>query len=480
MVADEKAKNNPVLVVDLDGTLVGTDLLHETFWSAFANRWTAPFHSLRALASGRAHLKRYLAGASSVDVALLPYNKAVIEYIEQWRSRGGRTALVTATDQDLADRIAAHLGLFDDVYGSDGSANLKGDHKAAFLTQEYADTGFAYMGDADADLPVWQMACRAITVNSGENLKRRVAALDADVEHLANNDAHAGAYFKALRSHQWLKNLLVFVPMISAHQLTMPAFTQSLLAFLAFSLVASSAYLVNDMLDLDADRSHPRKRYRALASGALPIAHAVGLAVLLLGGGLILATLLGFQFVLVMLGYYAGTTAYSFYLKRRLTIDIFTLAALYTTRIVAGAVATDIDLSVWLLAFSMFFFFSLAAIKRQAELVDGVATGEASARGRGYHIDDLPIVIAMAVASGYASVLIMALYVNSPGVVQFYSQPEALWGICLVLLYWISRMVMVTHRGRMHDDPIVFAIKDPVSLICGASVTLLAILGIVL
>jgi HAD superfamily hydrolase (TIGR01549 family) len=480
MVVGEKAMKNPVLVVDLDGTLVDTDLLHETFWSAFANRWTVPFHSLRALAFGRPQLKRYLAGVSSVDVALLPYNKAVIEYIEQWRSRGGRTALVTATDQNLADRIAAHLGLFDDVYGSDGSANLKGDHKAAFLTQEYADTGFAYMGDADADLPVWQMACKAITVNAGENLERRVAALDADVEHLASGNGHAGAYFKALRAHQWLKNMLVFVPMIAAHQLKMPAFTHSLLAFLAFSLVASSAYLVNDMLDLDADRAHPRKRYRALASGALPIGHAAGLAVLLLVGGLILATLLSFQFVLVMLGYYVGTTAYSFYLKRRLIIDIFTLAALYTTRIVAGAVATDIGLSVWLLAFSMFFFFSLAAIKRQAELVDGIATGEVSARGRGYHIDDLPIVAAMAVASGYASVLIMALYVNSPGVVQFYSQPEALWGICLVLLYWISRMVMVTHRGRMHDDPIVFAIKDPVSLICAASVTLLAVLGIVL
>ena len=290
----------------------------------------------------------------------------------------------------------------------------------------------------------------------------------------------AVAYFKSLRPHQWLKNLLVFLPMLAAHQLTADTFVQSFLAFIAFGLVASSAYVLNDLVDLAADRSHPRKRNRPLASGALPTTHGIWLTPLLFVAGLIFAALLGFDFVLVMLGYYVATTAYSLDLKRRLIIDIFTLAALYTMRIIAGAVATGISLSVWLLAFSIFFFFSLAAIKRQAELVHGVACGEISAKGRGYHADDLPILPMMATSSGYASVLVMALYLNSPAVGELYSEPRALWGVCLVIFFWISRMVMLTHRGRMHDDPLVFAMTDLISHISLSVVIVFALAATVL
>jgi len=479
-MAEEGGVGSMILVVDLDGTLVHTDLLHESFWSAFAGKWMTPLLSLRALAGGRARLKQYLAEASNVDVALLPYNEVVLDYVRQWQAQGGRSALVTASDQIFATKIAAHLDLFDHVHGSDGSTNLKGKSKAELLNREFSETGFAYMGDAPADLPVWECAQKAITVNASPALKGRLSKVNPGVEHLETPAGSPGDYFKALRVHQWLKNLLVFIPMLAAHQFTNTTLMQSILAFVAFNLIASSVYLVNDLLDLGSDRTHPQKRFRSLAAGKVPIGHAVGLAAVLLLAGLTVAAFLGVTFLFVMAGYYACTTTYSLYLKRHLIVDIVALAALYTTRIIAGAVATDIILSVWLLAFSMFFFFSLAAIKRQAELVAGVASGNMSANGRGYRADDLPIVATMAIASGYVSVLVMVLFVSSSDVTRLYSQPTALWGICLVLLFWISRMVMLTHRGHMHDDPIVFAIKDRASLACAVVIAICAILGTVL
>jgi 4-hydroxybenzoate polyprenyltransferase len=263
--------------------------------------------------------------------------------------------------------------------------------------------------------------------------------------------------------------------MLAAHQLDGPTFLLSLLAFICFSLVASSVYVLNDLLDLAADRAHPRKKNRPFASGSIPIAHGTYMAAGLISLGAILATIIGGPFLLVMVGYYLLTTAYSLHLKRRIVIDIFVLAGLYTTRIVAGAVATDIPLSVWLLAFSVFFFLSLAAVKRQAELIDSAQRGNLKASGRGYHVDDLPIIAMVAIGAGYVSALVMTLYVNSPAVVELYAHPEALWGVCAVLLYWITRTVMVAHRGHMHDDPVVYAAKDRISQMC-----LLIILGFVL
>jgi 4-hydroxybenzoate polyprenyltransferase len=348
------------------------------------------------------------------------------------------------------------------------------------LTDRFGHRGYIYVGDAEADVPVWREAAKAVTVNPSRTLKAKVEALGPEVQHLSSRSGSAKAYLKALRPHQWLKNFLVFLPMLAAHKWDAETFGQSLLAFVAFSLVASGVYVLNDLLDLSADRAHPRKRNRPLASGALPIAHGTWLVPILLLSGLAFAIPLGSLFVLVLLGYCSATTAYSLWLKRHMIIDICTLAGLYTTRVVAGGVATGIPLSVWLLAFSIFFFFSLAAVKRQAELIDGVATGAVTAHGRSYHVNDLPVVASMATASGYVSVLVMALYLNSPTVSALYSYPEALWGICLVLLYWISRMVMATNRGNMHDDPLVFAVKDRISLICLALVVGFAVGGVLL
>ena len=284
-------------------------------------------------------------------------------------------------------------------------------------------------------------------------------------------------YLRVFRPHQWLKNGLIFLPLLAAHQFDQATFTKALMAFIAFSFVASSVYVLNDLVDVEADRAHPRKRNRPFASGAIPTSQGLFLwtVPLLIGAGI--AWMLSMEFFIVLGGYYATTLAYSFYLKRRIVIDICILAGLYTFRIIAGGTATQLPLSVWLLAFSVFIFLSLAAVKRQAELVDGVASGTIKAHGRGYTTEDLPIVANMAISAAYVSVLVLALYLNSPAVQELYSQPYALWGICLILLYWLSRMVMIAHRGHMHDDPIVFAVKDRVSQLCFLIILIIAIIG---
>lgn len=474
-----KNERPQVLVVDLDGALLRSDVLFETFWSAFGRDWRSPIASLSALLEGRAALKRHLAQASDIDETTLPYDPEVIAYVSGWRERGGRTALVTASDHGIAVRVAAHLDLFDEVHGSDG-LNLKGKAKAAFLAERFGSGGFAYMGDAAADVSVWEQSGKAITVNASRALRSRAESLGRPFEHLNTAAQPLGPYLMALRPHQWLKNILVFLPMLAAHQLDGRTFLNSFAAFVAFNLVASSVYVLNDLVDLGADRAHPRKRLRPFASGSIPIAHGGWMALGLVLVGALISALPSWQFLLVMLGYYVLTTAYSLHLKRHILIDICVLAGLYTVRIVAGGVVTGVPLSVWLLAFSLFFFFSLAAVKRQAELVDMAERGQLDASGRGYHVDDLPIMSMIALGSGYVSVLVMALYVNSPAVLQLYRQPAALWGICCVLLYWLTRMVMVTHRRAMHDDPIVYAVKDRISQICFLLILGFALGGVIL
>ena len=450
---------NEMLVVNLDGTLIRTDLKSEAFWSFMAGSWKPPI--------GETNDRHDPAKSGRIDVGSLPYNEEVLAFVQRWRMDGGGTALVTTSDQALAEQIADHLGIFDEVHGSADQINLNRRERAQFLEDRFGRRGFAYMGGAAADLPVWKIASRSITVDMPDTLRARVDALGPGAQHLVTaHDFLGWSYLRALRTHQWLKNMLVFVPMLAAHNLTVETVWHSLLAFTAFSLVASSVYVVNDLLDLAADRAHPRKRNRPFASGSIPNADGAWLALLLLLGGLAFALPLGRDFILVMLAYYAVTLAYSLYIKRQIIADICTLAGLYTLRIVAGGVATGIPLSVWLLAFALFIFFALASVKRQAELVDSIAANAVQIYGRGYQASDLPLVASMATASGYVSVLVLALYVNSPDVQDLYSSPSALWGICFVLLYWISRMVMVTQRGMMHDDPLVYAVKDPISLAC--------------
>ncbi|GIX15424.1 MAG: prenyltransferase [Paracoccaceae bacterium] len=462
----------PVLAVDLDGTLLRTDLLHETLLAGLASRPRATLAALTALRRGRAALKAALA-AMPVDPAGLPLNQAVVAHVRAARAAGMRTVLVSASDARLVRAVAERTGLFDEAHGSEPGRNLKGAAKAAFLARRFGEGGFAYVGDSRADLPVWARAAEAVTVGAGPGLRRAAAAAAPAVRHLepAGRLGIGGAHLRALRPHQWLKNLLVFLPALAAHAADPALWLGALMAFIAFGLTASSVYVLNDLLDLGPDRAHPRKRHRPFAAGAVPIAHGMVMAPGLLAGGVVVA-LIGTPplFLAVLGGYYALTLAYSLLLKRRLVIDICALAGLYTLRVMGGAAATGVALSPWMLAFSGFLFLALAAVKRQAELVDGIASGRERAAGRAYMAGDLPIVTMMALAAGYAAVLVLALYIASPEVRMLYGQPALLWGVAPVMVYWISRMVMIAHRGRMTDDPIVFALRDPVSLACGAAV----------
>ncbi len=462
----------PLLVVDLDGTLIRSDMLYESFWSAFARDWRTPLAAVAALVRGKAALKARLAALGAPDPASLPYCPEVLQAIRDWRAEGGRVVLVTAADQTIANAVANHLDLFDEVHGSDGTTNLKGAAKAEFLRRHYG-TAYTYIGDSAVDLAVWREAEGAMTVGLRPGLKARVEAIRPDARHLAPPRPLLAAALRAMRPHQWFKNALIFFPMIAAHDFNGGAFALGLLAVIAFSLVASSVYVLNDLLDIASDRAHPRKRLRPLASGALPLQTGMAMVPILLLAGVGVALLLPPLFLLVLAAYYVITVAYSLWFKRQPIIDICLLASLYTMRVIAGAAASGIALSVWLLAFSAFLFFALAAVKRQAELVDMAQRGITEAAGRGYHVSDLPVVTQLATASGLVAVLVLMLYLNEPEVLTLYHHPVLLWAACLVLLYWIARMVLVASRGKMDDDPTVFAARDRISLLSVAIIAAL-------
>ena len=453
--------NRRPLCVDCDGTLIQTDLLHE---AAIALIKSAPLKALAMpvwLLRGKAHLKAKIAGYVSPDVRVLPYNQQVIALVRRARSEGRETALVTASPASYAHAIEGHLGLFDRVEATDGTTNLSGSAKARRLVELYGERGFDYAGNARDDLPVWQAAEEAIVVDAPAGV-RAVAARTARVAVMLDRPA-AGArpYLLELRPHQWLKNLLVFVPMLAAHQVTEPAaLGASLLAFLAFSLCASAVYVLNDLFDLPADRQHARKRNRPLAAGTVPVLHGVLIIPLLLIASAAIALSLPPRFWAVLLGYLAATTLYSFWLKNAVVVDVLLLAALYTSRVIAGAAATSIPPSFWLLALSMFLFLSLAIVKRYSEMLLTQRENKSQAAGRGYLVADLPVLLALGTASGYLAVLVLALYVNSGEVTQHYQSRGLLWLTLPLLLYWISRVWMKAHRGLMHDDPLVFAATD--------------------
>ena len=340
-----------ILVVDLDGTLIKSDMLYETFWSALAINLFAPLGTLSSFFRGKSYLKHRLYQLSDVDVTTLPYNEAVLNYIRSYRANGGRVALVTASNENIAHSISKHLGIFDEVYGSSESNNLKGSKKAEFLNQRYGAYEYDYIGDANADLPVWACARKAITIDASPKLRKKVESSHTNVFHIGGKQNLIRESLRALRPHQWLKNILVFLPMLAAHQVSSPVVIQSLLAFIAFSLIASSVYVFNDLIDLNADRAHPRKKLRPFASGNIPLSYGIHIKILLLGAGLSFALYTSFSFFVLALIYFAITLGYSLILKRQPLIDIFTLAGLYTIRVIGGGLATSIEISFWLIAF---------------------------------------------------------------------------------------------------------------------------------
>ena len=462
------------LCVDLDGTLVATDTMAE---SCLALLKTAPwklFALFAALMQGRPKLKRYLAENAPVDPASLPYREEVLGEMRRAREEGRQVLLVTASDQATADAVAAHVGLFDEAIGSDGENNLKAGRKAEFLVSRFGKRGFQYIGDSSADLPVWDSADEAIMVWPSSSTRKSAQQRSLNVTVLAERPSKWKAALKELRPHQWAKNVLLFVPLYFAHQYTdMSLVFTAVMAFFAFSFCASSIYVLNDLVDLPSDRQHRSKRTRPLAAGTLTIPEGIALSVASLALAVTLAVqFVNPKFVLVLLGYVVLTTAYTFVLKQRMIVDVLTLASLFTYRVMAGGVAVGVTLSPWLLAFSIFFFTSLAFVKRYAELIQIKGDPEQSLKGRDYVPADIPIIASAGPAAGLLAVLVFALYINSPAMVVYYAQPEALWGICLILVYWIMRIWFLAARDQMHDDPVLFAVKDKISLAAGALVIL--------
>ncbi|MBA4136010.1 MAG: hypothetical protein C0518_01685 [Opitutus sp.] len=458
------------LCVDLDGTLLRTDLLWESALDVVRREPLTVFALPVWLTRGRACLKAQLAARARIDVSRLPFNDELLDWLRAAYTEGRVLFLVTASDRALAEKISGHLGIFAGVLASDGQTNLAGTAKAGRLVAQFGENGFDYAANGAVDVAVWRQARSAVLVNASARTRHRAGQVTSVSREFAPQASRGAALLRALRPHQWVKNLIVFVPLLTSHQLLSPSLvTTGLLAFAAFCLCASAIYLANDVFDLEADRRHPAKQHRPFAAGALPLTWALAGTPLLLVAGFALALVVTPAFALVLACYAALAIAYSWRLKQTALLDVLVLAALYTIRLIAGHAATGVRYSEWLLAFSMFLFVSLALVKRFQEIqAQGALPATQWIPGRGYVPGDLGLLASFGAASGYLSVMVMALYVSSEQVRLLYRQPLLLLLICPLLLYWISRVWLHTHRGKMHDDPVVFALKDRVSYAIGA------------
>ena len=461
--AVQTSKAQQPLVVDLDGTLLRSDLLYETGFAcppSLTNIWRL----LRALTQGKAALKATLAETTTVDYALLPYDEEVLALIAAARAQGRPVILATAANVRHAEGVCRHLGVFDGYIASDDVINLKGDAKAAALVERFGAGGFEYVGNDAADLPVWKVSGGAVTVRTPERVLTKLAQLRIPSRALPAEKPGLKDWLRALRVHQYSKNVLLFVALLTSHTYTdAGAILRVCVAFAAFSLCASAIYIVNDLVDLQSDRAHPTKRSRPFASGRIPLAHAVPASALLIAAGIAMAFAVSLKSVGTLLIYLALTTAYSFVLKRKMIIDVITLAALYTIRVIAGSVADGVELSEWLLAFSMFIFMGLALIKRATELVVRRNLELGDSASRNYKAGDETVVVAMAAAAGFNALTVLSLFIASPAVQSHYRTPELLWLVPPLILYWYLRALMLAWRGMLADDPIVFALRDPIS-----------------
>lgn len=466
------------LVVDLDGTVIKSDMLLETLLAVIRRRpWMVllvPFWLLR----GRAGLKRELSRRAQLAPDELPYRVEVLRWLKEERGRGRHLVLATASDEKVANSIADHLGAFDDVMASNGRRNLKGAAKRAALVERYGERGFDYAGDAVADLEVWSSARRAIVVGNDPGLVAAAGRAAAQTQEIRTSGPTPATLARALRVQQWPKNLLVFVPLVTAHLAGDPAAVgSSLIAFLAFCCAASAIYLVNDLADLKHDRAHERKRARPFASGDLGIGWGMALVPALLAAALGFAALAGWGLTLAVAGYAVAGTLYSVSLKRVAVIDILMIAGFYSARILGGALAIGVVVSDWLFGFSMAIFISLALAKRHAELKRASDLGLDSASrvpGRGYRVGDHRLVGAAGALFALLAVAVLALYITHRDVAILYSHPQILWLAALLLLFWVVRVWLLALRGRLGEDPLSFALRDPASYVAGL-LTLLAI-----
>jgi 4-hydroxybenzoate polyprenyltransferase len=471
------------LCVDLDGTLVKSDTLLDTVLVVARQRPGLLVKVPGWIAEGKAAFKRHLTTSVDLDVEHLPYNQPLLQYLREQHGRGRAIYLATAADVGLAERVAAFLGIFAGVLASDGSGvNLAGANKLAAMRAQFGEE-FCYIGNAKPDVELLAACVSPMTANPDgallAGMKRKGTVAAANFE---DRVPAVKSWLKAIRLHQWAKNMLIFVPLLLAHQWNPGTFGGAITAFLSFGMCASATYIINDLLDLEADRKHPRKRRRPFAAGDISAIAGVMAVVVLLVGALVLAVALP-RIVIAMpgdyklwqpykflgwLGFYTVTTlAYSLYLKRKLLLDVFVLSGLYTVRILAGSAATGVPVSAWLAGFSVFFFLSLAFVKRFSELESLRERGGAVTNGRGYFVSDLEQLRALGTGAAYAAVVVMTLYINNPETKVLYRHVIRLWLVVPVLLLWLSQVWMLASRGEMHDDPVVYAITDKRSFLLG-------------
>ncbi|MBC7928775.1 MAG: UbiA family prenyltransferase [Bryobacteraceae bacterium] len=466
------------LCVDLDGTLLRSDTLYESVFDAITNDYSVIFRLPFLLLRGKAHLKQKVSELTEFDPETLPWREDLIRDLKELKESGRRLILVTAAAAPISRAVAAHLGFFDEVISSSETHNLKGKNKVAKLVELFGERGFDYVGDANADFYVWRSARHAWVVGK-PSFAARARSAGIEVERVYEEKANpVRAFWKGMRAYQWVKNLLIFAPMLMAHHFQDgPRWIAAVTAFFSFSLMASAGYLINDLLDRRNDRLHVRKRKRPFASGDLPLTWAALIPVLVLTA-IALAASLSLRSLEILLLYFVFTFAYSVRLKNRAIIDVVILSCLYSSRIAMGSYATRTPVSVWLISFSIFVFFTLALAKRAAELRMWERSGKLNVPGRGYTVSDLPIVEGMGVGSAYVSALVLALYLQSPSVLVLYRHPRLLWLILPLLLAWLSHVWLVTHRGEMTDDPILFALKNRMSLAIVGAIVLLAVLAV--
>lgn len=466
------------LCLDLDGTLIRSDALFESIFQLLKINPLFLFLVPIWLMKGKPNLKEEIDKRIDFKADTLPYNQDLIDYAKAEKNRGRKVYLATASHISIADKVAKHLNIFDGVYATKDGYNLKSEKKAKVLNQEFGKGKYVYAGDAKVDYNIWKDAAAAIVVSNKKTFIEDVNKKFTVEKSFYNEVNIFKKIIKEIRVYQWVKNLLLFLPILLAHTLgNVTDLTNVVIGFFSFSISASFVYVLNDLLDLDSDRSHPRKKKRPLASGDLPIQIGIALVPLLLIIGIGLSFFLSPKFQFILFSYILITTAYSFSLKKVPILDIILLATLFTTRIVAGAFAANVYLSMWILAFSMFFFMNLAVLKRYTELLVMKKKNEIEAKGRGYHIEDMGLLLSMGPAAGFLSILVFVLYIDSAQATGLYSEPLILWLIAPVFLYWISRIWHLSVRGKMTDDPIVFTGKDKVSYVVGLIIFIIAYLA---
>jgi 4-hydroxybenzoate polyprenyltransferase/phosphoserine phosphatase len=467
------ARDDVPLVVDLDGSLVHVDLVSEAIVSHFGRRPLDVISMLSFWMRRRASLKTMHAQDATIEAENLPYYEPVMNVVRNARSAGRKVYLTSANGEPLLRSVAEFIRA-DGWFASDDADGPGAEAKAERLVQAFGKGGFDYVGNSIADLPVWS-ACRSgYAVCPAHALREKLAGI-ATVRVIGESTDGTSALLKLMRIHQWAKNALVFVPVLTSHQFGIVSVVKSVGAFVAFCLASSAVYILNDLVDLYADRKHPTKKLRPLASGRISALVALPVAFLLMLTAAAVAIVVNPYFAMVVGIYVTLTTAYTFALKRKMLVDIIVLAGLYTLRVIAGGAAISVPISEWLLGFSMFIFMSLALIKRYVELASCVDLKLPDPSNRNYRKSDLDIVAGLAAASGFNAVTLFSLYVSSNAVKSLYPHPQLLWLVCPILMYWIARALMMAHRRMMDDDPIIFALKDRNSLLAAV-----AVVGIVL